>query len=339
MISFLVNSDDTSRVRFALSPLGEAVSSIRMLASSARHQEHQEWVADVRPRLSTVNFRPLLALVPPTGYVPDFLTPPPPVATELIRPDIGAHLEVVRATSTAELVEEVTWMMTDTGTPAAWRRAAAPTHQILLDRPELALSVVVDLLARYWELALKPHWHQLRRGLQADVHSRMRVIESAGAGAVLSSLNESVGWQGDRLSVRSSYDFEEEMGGRGVVLVPSVFCGPEVLTMLPPLQPMIVYPGGSGINLWHPVQSRGGGPLAALLGAGRAAVLEALAFPSSTSDVAEDVGVTAGAVSQHLGVLRASGLITSCRAGRRVVHSLTLMGEDLIRGCRAPSKF
>jgi DNA-binding transcriptional ArsR family regulator len=334
MISYVATADDISRLRFGVSPVGEAVCSIRMMASASKRLAHQRWVSEVRPRLGGVDFRPLRALIPSTGYVPDFLTPPPAPGEA----DFGAHLEVVRSTNPQELVDDTAWMMNDPGTPGRWRAATALIHRKMLAEPERALATVVDLLAVYWRLALEPHWQRMHGGLHADIRNRMRVIESSGTAAMFSSLNQRVGWQGDRLSVRSSYEFEEPMGGQGLVLVPSIFCGPEVLTMVPPLQPMVVYPQAGASQVWT---SRGAGhaqPLTLLLGGVRAAVLEAVATPTSTSELATQIGVTPGAVSQHLGVLRECGLITSRRAGRRMVHSLTTVGEDLLHSAQITSR-
>lgn len=97
MIRFVATADDMSRVRFAFSPLGEAVFSIRMMTSPARAQLHKPWVDQVRPPLRRVDIRPLRALIPPTGYVPDFLTPPPAPG----RLDFDTHLEIVRSTDAA----------------------------------------------------------------------------------------------------------------------------------------------------------------------------------------------------------------------------------------------
>ena len=68
-----------------------------------------------------------------------------------------------------------------------------------------------------------------------------------------------------------------------------------------------------------------GGPaapdaLGALLGKVRAGVLMALDRPRSTTDLARALGVSAGGVSQHLGVLREAGLVHGHRVGRSVLY-------------------
>ena len=336
MISYAATADDVAKVRFSMSPLGETVYSFRMLASPERRKQNQPWVEDIRGRLKGVDLRPLRAVIPPTGYVPDFLTPPPAVARQGADSGIDRELEAVRATSPTHFVDEVAWMAGDTGTPAAWRQEAAKLHRRMLAEPEKAIRHLTELLRTYWELGLAPYWRRMHAGLQSDIRDRMRVMENSGAASVFSSLNGRIGWQDDRLTVRSAYTFDETLGGQGIVLVPSVFCGPEVLTMLPPLQSMIVYPRPEVAAIWQSHGQERPSPLAALLGNVRAAVVEALAMPASTTELAAEIDVTPGAISQHLAVLRGCDLVTSHRAGRRVIHSLTETGEALIRGAEYP---
>ncbi|MGX1541817.1 DUF5937 family protein [Streptomyces adustus] len=333
VIRFSATVDDMTRVRFSLSPLGETVYSIRMLASAERRKRHQPWADDVRAKLRTVDLLSLRALIPPTGYIPDFLTPPPDGSGPR---KITEELEMVRSTPSEHFVAEVSWMAADPGTPAAWRQEAAPLHRQMLAQPEPAIARIAEQLHTYWRLTLEPHWRRLQGGLQSDIRSRMQVIESSGAAPVFSSLHPRIAWRDQKLTVRSAYDYQEDLGGRGIVLVPSVFCGPEVLTMTPPQQSMIVYPRPGVEELWSRYASDQPSPLAALLGGVRSAVLEALLVPASTGDLAAAIDVTPGAISQHVAVLRECDLVTSRREGRRVIHSLTETGDALVRGAVAP---
>jgi DNA-binding transcriptional ArsR family regulator len=65
--------------------------------------------------------------------------------------------------------------------------------------------------------------------------------------------------------------------------------------------------------------------------ASRAALLGLLAEPATTSGLAGRLGVTAGGVSQQLGVLRAAGLVTTRRDGRTVLHLRTDRADALLR--------
>lgn len=176
LISYSATADDVAKVRFSMSPLGETVYSFRMLASPERRRQHQPWVDDVLHRLKGLDLRPLRAVIPPTGYVPDFLTPPPTGTPS----SFENELEAVRATRLSHFVDELAWMVGDTGTPLAWRRETAPLHRQMLDEPEKALQQITQRLRAYWRVALEPSWHKLHAGLVSDVRSRMRVMENSG---------------------------------------------------------------------------------------------------------------------------------------------------------------
>ncbi|WP_344846162.1 winged helix-turn-helix domain-containing protein [Nonomuraea dietziae] len=67
-----------------------------------------------------------------------------------------------------------------------------------------------------------------------------------------------------------------------------------------------------------------------LLGRARADLLEALRSPTTTTELARALGVTPSAVSQHLGVLRESGLVARERSGRHVLYMTTALGAALL---------
>ncbi|MFF5521620.1 ArsR/SmtB family transcription factor [Streptomyces coeruleorubidus] len=52
-------------------------------------------------------------------------------------------------------------------------------------------------------------------------------------------------------------------------------------------------------------------------------------------ELARRLGVTPSAVSQHLRVLHATGLVTRARDGRRVLYRRSPLGERLARHGRA----
>jgi DNA-binding transcriptional ArsR family regulator len=71
------------------------------------------------------------------------------------------------------------------------------------------------------------------------------------------------------------------------------------------------------------------GALGALIGAPRAQLLEMLAEPLPTIELARRLKVTPSAVSQHLKVLHATGLVTRARDGRQVLYRRTTLGDRL----------
>jgi DNA-binding transcriptional ArsR family regulator len=319
MIEFVFAPDDVARVRFAFSPLWELVRSLRVLADPSGHALHLPWARTVRPRLRGLGLEPLFAVVPPAGYIPDFLTPPP--RTPL--PDIGAELAVVRATPPAVVAAELRW--TERG------NRPGPARLALAADPGRTLERLAGLLERYWEAAVEPFWPRVRDLLEGEVLRRAGALAAEGAAGVFGDLHEAVSWRAGTLTVDRRWSFRGEPAGRGMLLVPSAFVWPNVSVMVPPYQPMLSYPPRGVATLWEsgrPAEPRADA-LAALIGRRRAELLAALARPASTTDLARRLGVTAGAVSQHLGVLRACGLVTGHRMGRRVLYVRTPAGDAL----------
>ena len=128
------------------------------------------------------------------------------------------------------------------------------------------------------------------------------------------------------------------LNGRGIALLPSMFAGqPPGLHVAPDdptAIPWLVLPP-SGIRmeqrqLWGDPRPRGAA-LDALVGRNRAAVLRTLAEGCSTTELADRVGISLAAASQHASVLREAGLITTHRQGSAVLHVLTPLGVELLR--------
>lgn len=72
--------------------------------------------------------------------------------------------------------------------------------------------------------------------------------------------------------------------------------------------------------------------LVSLVGAPKARLLGLLDEPLPTIELARRLGVTASAVSQHLGVLYATGLVSRARHGRQVLYRRSPLGDRLTGG-------
>src|SRR5262245_22192553 len=72
---------DLLRCRFATSPVNEVVELARGAANARSRPVQGAWLQGHSPQPRRVaegqDFRPLLALLPPSGYTPDFLRPLP----------------------------------------------------------------------------------------------------------------------------------------------------------------------------------------------------------------------------------------------------------------------
>lgn len=311
--------DDVARLRFAFSPMWELVVSLRVLRAPARHSLHLPWLRAVGPRLRRIDLTDLFALVPVNGYMPDFLTPPP----ETPLPDFAAELERVRSTPPDVAYEEAAWV--ETPDPAALAR--------FIDDPAAGVRRVADRLQEYWTVALEEFWPRIHGLLEADVMWRARTLAAGGARELFADLHPSVAWHGDRLVAAKSCAYDGDLGGEGLVLVPSAFSWPGVAVMYEPYRPMLCYPARGVGTLWSDGAACTPGALAALIGRTRAKVLTSLAEPVSTTALARRLGLTPGAVSQHLAVLADGGLVARQRLGREVLYRRTPIGDTLAGAC------
>jgi DNA-binding transcriptional ArsR family regulator len=117
------------------------------------------------------------------------------------------------------------------------------------------------------------------------------------------------------------------MGPGGLVLLPVVLGPANVLIKdNTTTQATVRYPARGVGTLWTADTRPARGGTIRLLGRHRAELLEALRSPATTTDLARVLDVTPSAVSQHLGILRESGLVTGERIGRTVLYVTTERG-------------
>ncbi|MFC7720593.1 ArsR/SmtB family transcription factor [Nonomuraea recticatena] len=120
-------------------------------------------------------------------------------------------------------------------------------------------------------------------------------------------------------------------GPGGLVLMPVVLGSPYVLIKKSTsTQTTVRYPARGVGALWTAGTRAPAGSAVRLLGRARADLLEALRSPTTTTELARALGVTPSAVSQHLGVLRESGLVARERSGRHVLYMTTALGAALL---------
>ncbi|MFF5532560.1 MarR family transcriptional regulator [Streptomyces cinerochromogenes] len=329
MISFLLGVDDLADTRFAISPLGELMESLRVLRAPALHPLHHGWRRTALAALAPGD-RPLLSsLVGPTLALPDFLTPRPAVHA----PAFQEELAVVRATPLDVVRHDLRAAHAPRPLPPVLRQATAPGEEPVRE----LLDTLCAVLARYWESALLPYWPRIRLVLEADVRHRAGQLATGGAGALLSGLHPNLRWRGGVLTIARMIGRHEVAGeGRGLRLTPSVFAHKPAPPISAEAPPMLAYPGRGTATLWEPEPAPDASALTALLGAPRTTLLRLLAEPLPTVELARRLGVTPSAVSQQLGVLHATGLVTRVRDGRRVLYRRSPLAERLAGDRPAP---
>ncbi|GLY77895.1 ArsR family transcriptional regulator [Actinoallomurus iriomotensis] len=317
MIELDLDVEDLVGMRFAVSPLMETVMSLRTPLLPTYFVLQMPWWRRVEKDVAHLDMRPLASLVGVRRWVPDFLTPRPEVPV----PDFEDELEIVRRTPPEKVAADI-------------RRAHAgrPVPSILrLDEPARLRDRLADLLREYWETALAPYWTRMRGVLEADMLYRARQFTRGGARLLFADLHPAVRWEAGvlRLDV-PAIDYRVDVTGRGLCLMPCLF----VRSTAPPISadepPSLAYPARGIATLWETERPTGGEAIVALIGRRKATLLGCLDRPASTLDLAERLGVTPGAVSQHLSVLHGAGLVTRARVGRVVLYARSELGSRLL---------
>jgi hypothetical protein len=319
MVTLHLGPEDVANLRFAISPLMELHNSVRALEHPEAKALHLPWVAATRQRIVDLDMALLQALHPRGAYTPDFVDPPP-------RSPLG-ELEDELAEMLATPPERVRFEL-----KRAYEGRALPAVLEPLARdPRRALPALADLFRAYWERALAPHWARIRALLEGDVLYRARQLADGGARLLFADIHPEVSLREDTLRIDMPYDVTADLGGRGLLCVPSAFTWPRpAASVEPPWQPFLVYPARGVGGLWEPGRAAPPAALAALLGARRATVLAALDAPRSTTELARALELSPGSVSQHLSVLRDAGLVDGHRVGRAVLYARSSRGDSLV---------
>lgn len=298
-------------MRFAVSPLLEVVTSYRVVqsCSTAALAPWLEQRGEVARRLGGSH---LHLLIKPEAYVPDFLTPKPQVPAERFSNELARLLE----TPHAQVREEI-------------RQIASPTDASLfnhyLNDTGGALQALADELTCYWRAVIEPDWRRLRAVLEADVLYRSRRLAEGGPATLLAELHPRV-----RYGVGQSGPWPRP-DGQGLTLVPSVFAWPDGYMVYTRESPFtFAYPARGTAELWGPWPEPPT-PLSALMGDTAARLLITLTEPRTTTGLSALLDCSASGVSPHLHRLKALGLATSTRQGKRVWYALTGRGEALIQ--------
>nr|WP_239158216.1 DUF5937 family protein [Streptomyces sp. SID13726] len=322
-----LGNDDLRRSRFAVSPLCQTHEALRMLRRPAGHGYHRAWLRRTAPAVTGLDLSPLWLFIRPSGgYTPDFLGPPP----EHPNPRFEDELARVRATDPALAHAEMTRSLA-----CAPGLAESPRGRAALDDPAATVRRLADLTEQAWRALVAPDWRRHRAVLEADIAHRSRQVADAGLDALFTGLHPDVDWADGSLTlpVRGDMADAQLADGRGVLLMPSVFVWPDVVSgFARPWQPTVIYPARGMRGLHDDEVPRPPEALARLLGRQRAALLAGLDDPASTTGLARRHGLAPSTVSAHLAVLREAGLLGSRRQGHHVLYGRTPLGDALVSG-------
>lgn len=312
---------ELAATRFAISPLSETVAALQLLAGHDHQELHlrwRRWATDelAREPLGLPHTWPLIVGDRPSW--PSFLVPAPLDTGGSIDDDLAA----LRRTSASYVRASLRRVFGEQLPGVAAGLAARPAGGLR--------TIAAELRAAHDRL-VAPHWSRIRAVLDADVAHRARQLTVGGAERLFSDLHPDLSWQDGRLALAGPRARTATLGPGGLVLIPVVLGSPFVLIKgNTPTQTTIRYPARGIGALWTAGTQPPANSTVRLLGRARADLLEALRSPATTTDLARAFGVTPSAVSQHLGVLHASGLVARERSGRQVLYLTTPLGTALM---------
>ncbi|MFD1938470.1 MULTISPECIES: ArsR/SmtB family transcription factor [Nonomuraea] len=314
---------ELAATRFATSPLSETVSGLQQLGGRDRQAINLPWLrwaedSLAKDPLDLPRTWPLIVNDRPSW--PEFLVPAPLGAGTSIDDDLAA----LQRTSARQV-------------RASLRRVFGEhppdTAAALAARPAAGLRAIAAELRAAYERLIAPHWPRIRAVLDADVLYRARQLAAGGAEGVFTGLHPDLHWCEGRLTLKQARwpaELAVNRGPGGLVLIPVALGSPYVLIKKSTsTQTTVRYPARGLATLWTAGTRPPEDSAVRLLGRVRAELLQALRSPATTTDLARAFGVTPSAVSQHLGVLRAGGLIARERSGRHVLYVTTPLGQSL----------
>jgi DNA-binding transcriptional ArsR family regulator len=319
VITLRLSADDVSRIRFAFSPVWEAVTSVRALSNNTARSVHGPWLRKIAPIAEGDDLTLLKALIPPISYIPDFITPAPPRRSTSFESGLAA----IAATPHHLVVEELGKLH---------QEHPHPVLPELMADPAKALDRITAALDSYWRRTIEPDWRRMRSLLQEDLAFRLDELAAGGVERLFRNLHPSVKFSGDRIEIERPYSCDGvPLPGQGLLLVPCVFTWPAALQVAAaPHVPTLSYPPRGLGRLWESQQDASESPLADLVGRTRAAIMGHLDLPMSTTHLAHQLGISAPTLSVHLGILRAAGVVDSRRDGRAVLYYRTPIGTQLL---------
>jgi len=315
-------NDDLLRTRVAPGPnaLWELVLGVNLLGNRQGGAVFDPWRQLARRSLRQLPaWQPLLLryLAPPHGDFPDFLTP-------CTTSGLETGLDLVLSTPRRRLRTELGMLG---GLPSWAGRIATGDAE--------ALGALGAALRGCHDSVIAPVWSRIQAHVQADRALRARALLEGGPDGLLAGFGPAMRWKPPVLEADYPVARDIHLGGRGLLLVPSVFCWRTPVTFIDPsLPPVLVYPVGRGPGWWARAgQQDGDGRrdgLHALLGRTRAEALRAVEAGCTTGELARRLGISAATASEHACILREAGLIGSLRHRNSVLHALTPLGTALL---------
>lgn len=312
---------EASSVRCLVSPMHTAVALLFEIIGGWRRGADERWVGEALERARGIDLEAFAIFAAPERILADTLLPVP----ERSGPTWAPALAAVAAGSAEATRADLLTMLGG--------REPSPGLRPWLDDTAAALARYAAALDAWWERVLAPQWPQMLSILEIEVLRIGRLLATDGHEATLAAVHPRVGWAKGALHLPSALPADEEvaLGDRVVVLLPmacgrdGVMCGKD-----DPKHLTIAYAAPGTAALYHAADADPVDPLAATIGAGRAAVLRAMDGPRSLRVLGMHAGLAVSTVHSHLQALVRAGLAQSGRVGKQVVYTRSPRGEQLV---------
>jgi DNA-binding transcriptional ArsR family regulator len=316
---------DLTKLRFAHSPLAEAINSLYMMHTGQVDALSRRWAERARERLRDLDTTLLRAIVPPGRSI---LAPP----LDLNGANTIEHqLQLLAEWPPSRLRAEL---------EGVWRGVSMPdaAREVIADGPAGTRRVAMAL-GTYWDAVIAPHWDQMRAVLDAEIAYRAQQVTLGGISALLKDLHPKIQLHQSTIQISKNGYRNYDLEGNGLLLIPCVFAGPHVMWDPESLGlPMINYgPRGVGA-VWdnNGTTVSSGDPLTALIGHSRTAILRNAELPRTTTDLARELSISGASISAHLSILKRCGMVTSWRSGRRVLYQRTPLASSILSAVIEP---
>lgn len=331
MKQIICTPEDLMRIRIG-APLGAIAET--MLATRVMQRRNiagfAGWRSQVRGSIPA-NFGVLADILPADDAFLDLITP------TLGARSMPAGIEALHLASRDELrmeLDSVGRRRAEVGQPSlpSWTRE-------LSERDGTARRNVAAAVEAFHSVAFAGRWAHIQSHLEMAAERMARTIATEGVEQLFAGLAPYVTWRAPMLQVhRMLHCHNEDLGGRGLVIVPSFFAWPEPLTLSSLVDKdapmMLVVPVMRDVSdfaaAWGPRATNEA--LTALLGRTRAAALQVIAEGCSTTELARRLGVSPATASEHASILREAGLVDSWRHRNAMRHEVTTLGSALLDG-------
>ncbi|WP_067544574.1 winged helix-turn-helix domain-containing protein [Nocardia crassostreae] len=326
-----LTTDDLLRVRIGapLGALGETIMATRAVRRNGL-AVFDGWAGSVR-RVLPADFGVLADLIHPDDCFVDLITPTRGART------MSEGITALRLASRDELRREIQCAVDKQrelgrGPIPAWA-ANIP------DRDGAALGMVAAAVESFHTVAFDGRWAHIHSFLEVTAERWARTMANEGVEALFAALTPHVRWRAPVLEIHKPRICRDlHLRGRGLVIVPSLFVGPEPILLESSVDPdppvNLIVPAlrniGDFAAAWGPRAPNDA--LNALLGRTRAAALQTIADGCTTTELARRLGVSGATASEHASILREAGLIASLRHRNTMRHHLTTLGAALLDG-------